>query len=61
MSHSIRRARNEDHSRIIEIRNTVKENVLGEASRPTVDRDYAWFRDRRKRRADLPFQYIVAT
>ena len=42
---AIRRAREEDHARVTEIRNTVTENVLGEASRTIVDRDYAWFRD----------------
>jgi GNAT superfamily N-acetyltransferase len=42
---AIRRARDEDHARITEIRNAVKENVLSEASRTSVDRDYAWFRD----------------
>jgi GNAT superfamily N-acetyltransferase len=45
MSHSIRRARDEDHARITEIRNAVTENVLGEASRAAVDGDYPWFRD----------------
>ena len=45
MSHVIRRARDEDHGRITEIRNAVTENVLGEASRTVVDRNYAWFRD----------------
>jgi GNAT superfamily N-acetyltransferase len=45
MSHSIRRARGEDHARITEIRNAASENKLGEASRPLVDRDYPWFRD----------------
>lgn len=45
MSHVIRRARDEDHARISEIRDSVSENVLGEASRPLVERDYAWFRD----------------
>jgi hypothetical protein len=38
MSHSIRRARDEDHARITEIRDSVSENVLGEASRPLVER-----------------------
>jgi GNAT superfamily N-acetyltransferase len=45
MSHVIRRARDEDHARITEIRNAVTENVLGEASRAAVDGDYPWFRD----------------
>jgi GNAT superfamily N-acetyltransferase len=45
MSHTIRRARDEDHARITEIRNTVSENKLGEASRSIVDSDYPWFRD----------------
>jgi GNAT superfamily N-acetyltransferase len=45
MSHVIRRARDEDHARITEIRNAVTENKLGEASRPIVDNDYPWFRD----------------
>jgi GNAT superfamily N-acetyltransferase len=45
MSHSIRRARDEDHARITEIRNAVTENKLGEASGTLVDRDYPWFRD----------------
>src|SRR4051812_4476504 len=42
---TIRRARDEDHARITEIRNAVTENMLNEVSRPGVDRDYAWFRD----------------
>ena len=45
MTRFIRRARNDDHARITEIRNAVKENVLREASRTLVDRDYPWFRD----------------
>jgi ribosomal protein S18 acetylase RimI-like enzyme len=45
MSHSIRRARDEDHARITEIRNAVTENVLGDANRLLVDSDYPWFRD----------------
>jgi GNAT superfamily N-acetyltransferase len=45
MSQSIRRAREEDHARISEIRDSVTENKLGEASRPLVDNDYPWFRD----------------
>ena len=45
MSHVIRRARDEDHARITEIRNAVTENVLSEASRDAVDGDYPWFRD----------------
>jgi GNAT superfamily N-acetyltransferase len=45
MSHSIRRAHDEDHARITEIRNAVTENKLGEVSRALVDRDYPWFRD----------------
>jgi len=40
MSHSIRRARDEDHARITEIRNAVTENVLGDANRLLVDSDY---------------------
>jgi GNAT superfamily N-acetyltransferase len=45
MSHVIRRARDEDHARVTEIRNAVTENVLSEASRDAVDHDYPWFRD----------------
>src|SRR5215813_12400586 len=45
MSQSIRRAREQDHARITEIRDSVTENQLGEASRPLVDNDYPWFRD----------------
>jgi GNAT superfamily N-acetyltransferase len=45
VSHVIRRASDEDHARVTEIRNAVTENVLGEASRAAVDGDYAWFRD----------------
>ena len=33
MSHVIRRARDEDHARITEIRNAVSENKLGEAGK----------------------------
>jgi GNAT superfamily N-acetyltransferase len=38
----IRRARPEDHARVTEIRNSVKENVLRDPSRVTVA-DYKWF------------------
>jgi len=44
MSGHIRRARNEDHARITEIRNTVQENILRDPTRVTVE-DYNWFRD----------------
>src|SRR5260370_19868199 len=42
MSGHIRRARSEDHARITEIRNTVRENILRDPSRVTVA-DYKWF------------------
>ena len=42
MPGTIRRARPEDHARITEIRNNVKENVLLDPSRVTVA-DYKWF------------------
>jgi GNAT superfamily N-acetyltransferase len=45
VSHVIRRAGDKDHARITEVRNAVRENKLGEASRPLVDSDYPWFRD----------------
>jgi len=38
----IRRARPEDHARVTEIRNSVKENVLRDPGRVTVA-DYKWF------------------
>ena len=38
MSYDIRRARDEDDARISEIRDSVSENLLGEASRPLVER-----------------------
>ncbi len=44
MSGHIRRARDEDHARVTEIRNSVKENMLRDPSRVTVE-DYIWFRD----------------
>ena len=45
MSHHIRRALDQDHPRITEIRDSVSENKLGEASRGAVNSDYPWFRD----------------
>ena len=41
---SIRRARQGDHPRITEIRMGVKENILRDPSRVTIE-DYIWFRD----------------
>lgn len=41
---SIRRARQGDHPRITEIRMGVKENILRDPNRVTID-DYIWFRD----------------
>ena len=41
---TIRRARQGDHPRITEIRMGVKENILSDPSRVTID-DYIWFRD----------------
>lgn len=40
----IRRARQGDHPRITEIRMAVKENVLSDPGRVTIE-DYIWFRD----------------
>lgn len=39
----IRRARPEDRARVVEIRNSVTENVLGDSSRVTVEQQYKWF------------------
>jgi GNAT superfamily N-acetyltransferase len=41
---TIRRARQGDHPRITEIRMGVKENILSDPSRVTIE-DYVWFRD----------------
>ncbi len=41
---SLRRARQGDHPRITEIRMSVKENVLRDPGRVTIE-DYIWFRD----------------
>ena len=41
---SLRRARQGDHPRINEIRMSVKENVLRDPGRVTIE-DYIWFRD----------------
>lgn len=40
----IRRARQGDHPRITEIRMAVKENILSDPGRVTIE-DYIWFRD----------------
>jgi GNAT superfamily N-acetyltransferase len=39
----IRRARPEDRARVMEIRNSVTENVLGDPSRVAVEQQYGWF------------------
>jgi GNAT superfamily N-acetyltransferase len=41
---SIRRARQGDHPRVTEIRLAVKENILRDPGRVTIE-DYVWFRD----------------
>lgn len=41
---SLRRARQGDHPRITEIRKSMKENVLRDPGRVTIE-DYVWFRD----------------